>query len=333
MGATIKDIARHCHVSTSTVSKYINGGKVREKNKIAIDEAIQLYNFKTNAIARGLKTKRSSLVGIVVPTLDSAFFGNIVSGIEALLYKNGFSSIISTFIPGDPVSENRKIEFVLERSVDALVLVPICTKRLDLEGITIPIILIDRVIDDFACDSVTPNNIEIVEKATSKIIEAGHKRIALVNGFDNITPFRDRLKGYYSAFDKHNLPIIKEYISLGEASVSEAYKMMNRLLELRVPPTAVIGANSSLSLGVLLSIKEHGLLIPEDISFIGFDCYDLAIVYRPLLTTIEQDIQQICENVVGLLLRRLQKSDSSPKESIVLKATLIEGNSVAQING
>jgi DNA-binding LacI/PurR family transcriptional regulator len=328
---TIKDIAQHCHLSISTVSKFLNGGSVRKKNRIAIEEAIRLHNFKVNTIARGLKTKRSYTIGIVVPTLEYSFFGSLVAGIEALLYTKGYSSIVSSFRLGDPELESSKIDFVLGKSVDALVLAPQHTKRLNLEGISVPVVLIDRIIDDYPCDAVVVNNEEVVKTAVVKLIEAGHRRIGLLIGDDNISTFRDRLWGYYKAFDEYGLPIIKENIVFGKYTIDSAYKMMNQLLDLPIRPSSVLATNSSFSVGALISIAEHNLSIPEDISFIGFDCYDLAIVYKPTLTTVVQSTQLICEKVVEILLKRLQENDAAHRECVVIDAEITSGQSIARL--
>lgn len=331
MSTTIRDIAEYCNLSVSTVSKYLNGGTVRYKNRIAIEKAISLYDYKVNTFARGLKTRCSYTVGIVVPTIDSTFFGNLVSGIESLLYKNGYSSIVGSYIIGDLESEQRKIEFVLSKSVDAIILVPLLTKRRHLEGINIPIVLVDRTIDDFPCDSVVINNAEIVRQATELMLERGHRSIGFLAGMDTVSCLRDRLKGYYEAFDSRHLKVAKENVVISDYTIETAYTMTKQMLLRPDRPTAVLATNSQMSIGALLAIAESPYSVPESISFVGFDLPELATIFNPPLYTIVQDTEGICRESVKLVLSRLQSDNSSPNRQIVLDATLLEGTSISSL--
>ena len=331
MSATIRDIASHCNISVSTVSKYLNGGAVRNKNRIAIEQAISLYDYKVNTIARGLKTKRSYTVGIVVPTIDSTYFGMLVSGIESLLYKNGYTSIVGSYILGDLESEKSKIEFILSKSVDALILVPLLTKRRHLEGVHVPIILVDRTIDDFPCDSVVINNTEIVRKAVDLMLQAGHRRIGFLAGIDTVSCLRDRLRGYYEAFDSRHLKVAKENVIICDYTMETTYTMTTQLLNMPMRPTAIMAANGQMSMGALLAITEKGLSIPEDISFVGFDYSELAPIFHPPLYTVIQDTEAICQETVNLVLERLQNRCSYQQKQIVLDAVLYEGKSICRL--
>ena len=123
MAATIKDVAKYTGLSIATVSKYINGGRVLEKNKVLIDEAIRVLDFKINEMARGLKTNRSMTAGILIPSLENIFFTSIVSNVENILLQNGYSSIVCDYRE-NPELEKEKLDFLISKMVDGIIMVP-----------------------------------------------------------------------------------------------------------------------------------------------------------------------------------------------------------------
>ena len=124
MATTIKDIAKYTGLSISTISKYLNGGNVLERNKELIEEAIQTLNFRVNEMARGLRTSRTMTVGVLIPSLENIFFTSIVSNIESVLLKEGYSTIVCDY-KEDHQLEEQKLQFLFDKMVDGIVLMPL----------------------------------------------------------------------------------------------------------------------------------------------------------------------------------------------------------------
>jgi LacI family transcriptional regulator len=124
MPATIKDVARETGLSLATISKYLNGGNVLDKNKKSIEAAIRKLDFKVNEMARALKTNRSMTVGVLIPNFENIFFTSIVSNIENDLLQEGYSTIVCDY-KEDPRLEAEKLNFLLDKMVDGIIIMPL----------------------------------------------------------------------------------------------------------------------------------------------------------------------------------------------------------------
>ena len=122
--ATIKDVARETGLSLATISKYLNGGNVLAQNKKMIEEAIRKLDFKVNEMARALKTNRSMTVGVLIPSFENIFFTSIVSNIENGLQQEGYSTIVCDY-KEDPRLEAEKLDFLLDKMVDGIIMMPL----------------------------------------------------------------------------------------------------------------------------------------------------------------------------------------------------------------
>lgn len=181
MGATIKDISKSTGLSIGTISKFINGGTVREKNKIIIEEAIEKMDFKVNELARALKTSKTMTIGVLIPSLENIFCTGIVSNIENILLRKGYSTIICDY-QDNPLLEKEKLNFLLNKRVDGLIIVPLSENKEEIEKILqskIPIVLIDRMLEAIQCDMVIVDNLNASYQAVEHLIVNGHKRIGI----------------------------------------------------------------------------------------------------------------------------------------------------------
>ena len=146
ISTTIKDVARHTGLSIATISKFINGGNVLEKNREVIAQAIGELGFHVNEIARGLKTSRSMTVGVLIPDLENVFCTSIVANIENTLQQSGYSSIICDYRE-DPALEREKLEFLARKGVDGFIYMPLGSQEQVVSRLlekSTPVILIDR---------------------------------------------------------------------------------------------------------------------------------------------------------------------------------------------
>ena len=156
MGATMKDIAKRTGLGLATISSYLNGGNVREKNRIKIEEAIAELHFEVNEVARGLKTNRTKTIGIVLPELNNIFFAEIIIEAEDILRSHGYATMICD-CRSDAEREKEAVEFLYHRRVDGLIVMPAGSsdpgfKRFIRAGR--PIVMIDRKMQDVSCDCI-----------------------------------------------------------------------------------------------------------------------------------------------------------------------------------
>ena len=156
--STIKDVAKYTGLSLGTISKYLNGGNVREENRVLIDDAVRSLGFRVNRNARSLKTNKTMTVGVVIPTISIPFFGSVIQHFDAVMREAGYSTFICSYDFNREL-ELEKLRFLANNNVDGIVLAPesIAADELDamrsLRG-DMPFVLIDRIVPGFKCDSI-----------------------------------------------------------------------------------------------------------------------------------------------------------------------------------
>lgn len=334
IAATMKDVAKHSGLSIATISKYINGIPVREENQKRIEEAIKALDFRVNEIARGLKTKKTATVGILIPSLENIFSTSIVSTVESILLQNGYSTIICDYQQNTAL-ENQKFEFLMNKSVDGMILVPQGideSKVMEALERDVPVILIDRSIKGIDCDVVLADNLNAAYNAVELLITKGHRRIGIICGPQNIYTAQERLKGYIRIHEDYQLEIDRELIKYGDYQIQSGIALMNEFLDQENAPTAVFVTNYEMTLGAVMALNSRNIAIPEELSLIGFDNIQLANVVKPRLAIVVQPMQQIGDTAANLLLRRMKGDRSGFPSMFRLKTEIFEGESIAQHN-
>jgi len=330
MPATIKDIARYTGLSIATISKYLNGGHVLEKNKVLIEEAIEKLNFEVNEIARGLRTNKTMTVGVLIPKLDNIFISKIISSMENYLIENGYSTIICDYQENSKL-EKEKIDFLIKKRVDGLVVMPTYITGQEIKKILkrdIPIVAIDRPLKDIQSDAILVDNLEASYRAVETLIKNGHEKIGIICGPQDIYTAQERLKGYIKAHEDYNIKIKSDYIKIGDYIISTGYSKTIELLEMKNPPSALLVTNYDMTVGAIIALNEKDVKIPDELSIIGFDYLEMAKLVKPLLTIVVQPMDQIGETAAKVLLKRLKgQKDDFPK-TYKLSTQLFIQNSV-----
>jgi len=333
ISTTIKDVARCTGLSIATISKFINGGNVLEKNREAISRAIGELGFHVNEIARGLKTNRSMTVGVLIPDLENVFCTSIVANIENTLQRAGYSSLICDYRE-DPALEREKLEFLARKAVDGFIYLPLGNQEALVSRLlerSTPVILIDRPLPGLACDTVLVDNLNAAYGAIEHLINQGHRRIGIIAGPGGIYTAQERLKGYRRVHEDFDLSIESELILEGDYSLESGYRLMDRLLKRARPPSAVFVTNYEMTLGAIMALNESPIRVPDDISIIGFDNQQLARLVKPALTIVVQPIRSIGEMAATLLLKRLTGDYAGFPAIHRLKTSLVTGASVKRL--
>jgi LacI family transcriptional regulator len=333
IAATIKDVAKYTGLSTATISKFINGIQVKEKNRIVIEEAIQKLDFKVNEIARGLKTNRTMTVGVLIPSLVNIFSTSIVSYIEQVLLQHGYSTILCDYNQ-DCALENSKFDFLMNKNVDGIIMMPLgieedrVKRALEKE---VPVVFIDRIVKGLENDVVLVDNLNAAYNAVEQLIIKGHKNVGIICGPQNIYTAQERLRGYIRVHEDYNMQMDESLIKLGDNEIQGGYDSVCELLGSQNPPTAVFVTNYEMTVGAIMALNERNIRIPEEISFIGFDNLQLAKVVKPNFSVVVQPIQQIGETTANILLRRLKGDNGNYPSIFRLKTDLVPGLSIADL--
>lgn len=333
MSATIKDVAKRAGVSIATVSKMINGGNVLDDNRLAIQQAIDELAYRVNTVARGMKTRRSMTVGVLIPSLADFFGVSILATIDKALFARGYSTIICDYSETDPDGARLKLDFLINKQVDGIIMQPINVKQIDLAGIKeegTPIVFIDVGVEGSGHDSVTIDNFDISERIAGHLLENGHTRIGLIVGARGVLTTDDRVAGFSHVLRTAGINQQDELVYMVDISEKSGYLGMKYLNELSEPPTAVFTAGHDLTIGALSYLNEEGLRIPEDISFVGFETQTIARIYHPKLTIGVQPIENIGKAAVEMLYDRMTGEYSGEGRQVNLKATIDFGASVTK---
>ena len=335
--STIKDIAKRTGLSIATVSKYINGGNVLERNRTLIADAIEALDYRVNIAARVLKTQRTMIVGVLLPMLTTPFFSTICALIETHLKKEGYSIIVCGYYD-DPKEEMEKLLFLINQNVDGILLVPQSITADEISNIKelhehkIPFVLMDRYIPEYECDRVLVDNSSATYGAVEQFIINCHRRIGIIIGPPEISTAYERRLGYERVHQDYSIPIDPSLIRIGDYSIGSGYSAMSELLDMDAPPTAVIGTNHEMTVGAITLAYERKMHIPDDISFIGYDEIQLTKIMNPPITVVMQPITDIARHTAGILLKRMHGDDTPFPQVLRLKSELLLHESIKKLS-
>lgn len=325
-----KDIQRETGLSLSTISKYFNGGNLREENRAAIEASVEALNFRPNAFAAGLRNQRSRIVGVLLPALDNGFHLNIIAGVEAALRAKGMSVIVAS----SPRAEDAAVDLLLSRMVDGIIAVPSPHDVAALQEATkrIPVVMIDWEAE-LDADGVFLDNYRAGVIAARHLLNHGHRRLGVIGGDRSISTMRLRADGFLAeqeADGDHTGTVVTE----GPLVVEAGHSATARLLGTRDRPTALFCANYELTLGALIAVNESGLRLGTDISVVGFDLVEVAQTTIPRLTIIEQPTRAIATEAARLIERRLSEDYQPGSERVtkLLPPRMLPGGSVSRLH-
>ncbi len=272
MAATMKDLSRETGLGLATISKYFNGGTVREKNRVLIEAAVKKLHYVPNEVARSLKTQHSRVIGVVIPELSNAFITSIISTMEDILRKHDYAVIVCD-CRSDVKREKEAVEFLMHRRVDGLINMATDTSGSHLKAALsagIPVLLIDRLIDSLRgkVSAVVIDNVHAAGQAVQKLTKLGHRQIGLVLGSPNLFTTNQRLHGYLDALREAGVTPSEQYIRYGDYTLDGGYQAVLDLLSLRERPTALFVTNFEMTLGAMLALQHSCVRIPEDLSVI-----------------------------------------------------------------
>ena len=334
MNPTIKDVANLAGVHPSTVSRVINdNSRISEKTKNKVLLIIKKLGYTPNAIARGLKTKRTQTLGMLIPDITNPFFAELARGVEDAANKNNFNVILCN--TDDKLKKERTyLEILRGKRVDGLILgtAHIRDKSiLELEKKKFPYILVSRNIEGLDKNCVIVDDVAGGIMVTEYLIKLGHRRIAHITGPLKTRSALNRLKGYKLALKKYEIEYRDELVGEGDFRIKGGYQVMKRFLKLAEPPTAIFAANDLLALGAIQVILKKKYHIPEDFCIIGFDDIRLASFVYPPLTTVSQPMLEMGALAVKMLLKIIEEEEFNQKKEI-LEPKLIIRESCRKIN-
>jgi LacI family transcriptional regulator len=330
--STIKDVAKLSKTSVATVSRYLNNRPIRLDNKTRIEDAIKQLDYSINVAAQNLKTNRTMSIGIVIPDLIHNFDINLVKGIQNKIRKSSYHTFIMD-TENNIQFEKDALEFLYSKKVDGIILDPISNNEETLQQFVdagTPIVLIDQKLNNVQAPAVVSDNVNAVYNCVEHLLTMGHKKIGIILGPQDLFTAEERYRGYKRAFEDYHIPMNENFVKHGNYTSEGGYKCMLELLEMHERPTAVIVSNYDMTKGALIGINEKEVTIPEDISFIGYDFYDLTEIYKPRLSMVIQSNIEMGELAAALLIK-LMDGESVEHDVYRLKTNFISGDSIKKL--
>ncbi len=332
MAATIKDIAKETGLGLATISSYLNGGNVREKNRVKIEQAIEKLNFEVNEVARGLKTNRTRMIGIIIPELNNIFFAEIITELEDVLRGQGYAAMICD-CRTDEKREEEAVDFLKRRRVDGMIVIPTgkngaCLREVMKTGK--PVVMIDRRIRNVHCDTVLVDNQGAAEDAIRRLILAGHRKIGMIAGEREVYTAEERFRGYVRALEQSGISADESLIVRGDYTIRGGSRGIQELTRKNPDMTAVFISNYEMTLGAMIELNELGIRIPEEMSVIGFDNIEFAKACIPKLSIVTQPTKELGRRAAELMLKRLEEKEQTEFETVRLATSFVEGRSVCR---
>ncbi|WP_449621148.1 LacI family DNA-binding transcriptional regulator [Robertmurraya sp. Marseille-Q9965] len=331
---TMKDIARYTGVSTATVSRVLNDNyPVNIETKQKVLKAIEELNYEPNLVAKNLRSKKSNLVAIVVADIKNPYYISIAKEIDDYLFEEGYN-LITCSTDESIEKEADIIRLLLSKQIDAIAIAPSDSEKSKLTELIkkhVPIVLVDRKIDDLSIPFVGTNNFKESYNLTEYLIKKGHERIGVMTGKLNTSTGKERLKGFKMAMENHGLSVDEKWIFNGEFEEIQAYEVLSQFLKNNQDiPTALVSCNNLMTKGTMLALNERSIRIPEDISIVSIGVMENHEFFSTKITSIEQDTSFMGKKVAELLLSQLQNKQKL--KNIVVESAFIEGNSVKELN-
>ena len=322
--STSWDIAREAGVSQATVSRVLNDDpRVADATRQRVQAVIERWSYEPNAIARGLATRRSQLIGVIVSDITNPFYPELLEAIAQRLGERGLKMILFNAWQQD---ESDVVKLLLGHRVDGIIFTSALldsTLVRDLVARRFPLVLANRYVYEVFCDSVLSNNADGAEQAARHLLDLGHRRIALIVGHPRSSTSRDRMRAFRATLAGQGVSIEKDLTRDGQFRFEVAYAETLALLRLPDPPTAIFCVNDLMALGAVSAAKHLGVAVPEQVSILGFDDIPMASwdVFR--LTTVRQPLPEMARAAVDLLAGRVIDVDRTP-ETLMFACTLVE---------
>lgn len=331
MTITIYDVAREANVSMATVSRVVNGNpNVKPATRKKVLDVIDRLEYRPNAVARGLASKKTTTVGVIIPDISNVFYAELARGIEDIATMYRYNILLSNSDQRED-KELQLLETMFGKQVDGIVFMSehVSTELLTMmERSPVPIVLAGTIDASEKMPSVNIDYHQAAYEAVNRLLQNSHKRIAYVSGSLSSTINRAfKFTGYEKALADAGIEPNNELVVESEATYEDGMAAFGKMNRLDDAPTAYFAGNDELAIGLIHGAQDAGLHVPGDIEIISFENSKLARMVRPELTSVVLPLYDIGAVSMRLLTKYMNKEQIDEK-TVILPHRIEERDSV-----
>lgn len=329
----IKMIADMCDVSVATVSRVINNsGNVKEDTRAKVLKAIEEMDYVPNALARNLSRKESDVIGVVVPDVSNSFYIELIKGVMEEANNNGLSIV---FFNSDKSIEKelKAMKMLREQRIKGMLLISAVKKdeidilRKNIKNLNVPLILINKYIENLNYDGVFTDDIMASYLLTETLIKNGHKDITLITGSPNSIVAYNRVKGYKNALLDYGISLKDDSIIYSDFNnVETGYERLKAHIKEKGVPKAIIAGNTNINLACIKVINEEKKVIGRDISLVAFDDVKILNELGIKVTVVSQNPKEMGQKAFRLLLNRMEDKTAAVNKIHIVPELILRGS-------
>lgn len=328
MTVTLKDIAQALGVSHTTVYRAVNNKPgVSEETRLKVMKKAKELNYKPNVIARGLVSKKTSFIGVIVPHIEAPDFPKALQGIEDVISNYGYDMILCTSRDDEKILVSR-VAVLREKMVEGIIMAPgvCCTQAVEelineVYDAGPPIVLFNVLMNNIKAPSVVVDNISAGYIATQHLIELGHTRILHIHGPSGDLTSRHRFSGYYKALADGHIDFDSELVVVARGySRDVGYEVLCKAINNGVTFTAVYAYCDDLALGAYRALKENGIRVPQDVALVANDNVDAVMFCEVPISSVSYDRKAMGQVAAETLLAQINGEEGS---TVILEPELI----------
>jgi len=326
MTIRLKDIAQELELSVSTVSAALQGRPdISQATRDRVAEAVKRLGYQPNSVARSLVTRKSNVIGVVIPDLSRSFFSEVLKGVEAIASEAGYNLLVCNTAESAE-KENEMVHMLRSRQVDGLLVASAQDVRANnwaeqIKTISVPVVFVDRRFPKLHFVGGDDECIGLL--ATRHLAEQGYKRIGHIAGPQSVSTAVGRRKGYAKALEELKIKANPELvIESNYHEESGGYDAMKKLLALPKPPDAVFAASDPIAIGAMQAALEANLSMPKDFGLIGVGNHQYSQFLRVPLSTVDQQRLKIGQDAAALLLKMIGGHTPARATQIMVKPKL-----------
>ncbi|AEB75347.1 LacI family transcriptional regulator [Clostridium botulinum C/D] len=332
VAVTISDIAKTAKVSQATVSRVLNdSGYVKDETREKVLKVMKDLNYSPSAIARSLTTKKTNIIGVIVPDIKNPFFGDAIKGISKMADQHNFNIILCD-ADENIEKEIKAIKLLKEQRIEGIIITPTSVENefnskylAAIENLGIPVILLEGHVKYSNFSGVFIDNVDGAFKGTEALIKNGHTKIAIITGRMNSQSAKDRLVGYKKALAINNIPLKEDYIFYGDYTTESGYELTCKMLSMKDKPTAVFVSSNMMTIGCIKKIFEQKLSIPRDIAVMGYDDLDMLNLFGVNISYVSVPTIELGKKSMKMLLEELNQESRQTREikRVILDADVV----------